>query len=602
MFGPHRLGRAHNENVRAMSISDLLNFLGALGLFLVGMKVMSDALMRLAGDSMRRLMSNLTANRFLAAFTGLTITGLIQSSSATTLMVVSFVNAGLLRLTEALGVIMGANIGTTLTAWLIAILGFSVSMVDIALPMMVVGFLFFVREDRRARTFGGFVIGFCLLFIGLDFMKESVPDLQENQALMVAIGALHGHGFLSLIVFALLGTVLTLILQSSSATMAITLVAVSQGVLPFGAACAIILGENIGTTITANMAAMVSGTNARRAALGHLIFNVIGVAWVLALYAPFLELVNWLAGEVQGGVPMNNPSDAPMGLAVFHTTFNVINTLLLIGFIDPLARFVTSLLPEGAEPVPDWQKPRYLDARALKYPETGLHALTRETLRLYRGPVLDMVQRSIDIEPVILSRNMDKSAILSGSQTPLETDFATFANDRIHPIYRALAAYGADLQRRHDLNDFASEKLNGIEFAARDALLLVGSTASLAELLHRVESGQTNKLRGAVDLLRGDLLDFLCRIHSLDFSETPEDLNAEFAVLTELRVERDKIRAGHIETLYADTSIPPDEIGALFAASTQTRHICKRLVGGMRNLSSAPDEAIDYETGEELIE
>ncbi|MCK4710872.1 MAG: Na/Pi cotransporter family protein, partial [Gammaproteobacteria bacterium] len=254
--------------------TDLLTLLGSLGLFLYGMKVMSDSLMILAGNQMRNILATTTSNRVYALLTGFVITAAIQSSSATTLMVVSFVNASLLTITEAVGVIMGANIGTTVTAWLITILGFKVKMSAIALPLVGAGFLLTVSKNEKNRQWGYFVVGFAILFIGLQFLKDSVPRISNHPEVLEFLTEYTTMGYLSIFIFILIGTVLTLIVQSSSATMAITLLMCYEGWLPFDMAAAMVLGENIGTTITANLAAIVGNYHAKRAARAHLIFNL----------------------------------------------------------------------------------------------------------------------------------------------------------------------------------------------------------------------------------------------------------------------------------------------------------------------------------------
>ena len=260
-------------------------------MFLYGMNLMSSGLQKAAGDRLRGFLSAMTSNPFKRVLTGLGITAVIQSSSATTVMVVSFVNAGLLTLTQAIGVIMGANIGTTVTAWLVSWLGFKADISILAVPMMIFGFIFSNSKKSSRRNYGELIVGFCLLFLGLSFMKESVPDLKQTPEVLQFITQWTGYGFGSVLIFLVFGTILTLILQSSSATMAITLIMLSMGWIPFQMACAMVLGENIGTTITANIAASVGNTAAKRAALSHTIFNVFGVIWALALYKPFLGLV-----------------------------------------------------------------------------------------------------------------------------------------------------------------------------------------------------------------------------------------------------------------------------------------------------------------------
>ena len=260
-------------------------------MFLYGMNMMSSGLQKAAGEKLRGFLTAMTSNPFKGVMTGVGITSIIQSSSATTVMVVSFVNAGLLTLTQAIGVIMGANIGTTVTAWMVAWLGFKADISILAIPLMILGFLFSNSKKNKRKNIGELIVGFCLLFLGLSFMKESVPDLRQTPEVLEFVTTWSAYGFSSVLLFLAFGTVLTLILQSSSATMAITLIMLSMGWIPFEMACAMVLGENIGTTITANIAASIGNTQAKRAAMSHTIFNVFGVIWALILFRPFLRLV-----------------------------------------------------------------------------------------------------------------------------------------------------------------------------------------------------------------------------------------------------------------------------------------------------------------------
>ena len=269
----------------------LLTLLGALGMFLYGMNMMSSGLQKTAGNRMRNLLGAMTSSPFKGVMTGLTITSIIQSSSATTVMVVGFVNASLLTLNQAIGVIMGANIGTTVTAWFVALLGFKADISIFAVPLMAVGFIMSIAKSEKYKNISEFIIGFSLLFLGLSLMKNSVPNLNETPEILSFIQQWTGYGFGSVLIFLVFGTILTLILQSSSATMALTLIMMSMGWIPFKMAAAMVLGENIGTTITANIAAAVGNPNARRAALAHTFFNLFGVVWALALFRPFLSLV-----------------------------------------------------------------------------------------------------------------------------------------------------------------------------------------------------------------------------------------------------------------------------------------------------------------------
>ena len=366
-----------------MGILQIFTLLGALGMFLYGMNLMSSGLQKAAGDRLRGLLSAMTSNPFKGVLTGLGITSVIQSSSATTVMVVSFVNAGLLTLAQAIGVIMGANIGTTVTAWLVSWLGFKADISILAVPLMLLGFLFSNSKKNQRQNIGELIVGFCLLFLGLSFMKESVPDLNETPQVLEFVKAWAGHGFGSVIIFLVFGTVLTLVLQSSSATMAITLIMLSMGWIPFNMACAMVLGENIGTTITANIAASVGNTQAKRAAMSHTIFNVFGVIWALIFFGPFLSLVGkiiemfGLPNPAAEGFAVSGPNSpdatsALYGLSMLHTLFNTINTLILIWFTKMIEKAVVWLIKTPKNQEQEVFRLKYISAGPLATPELAV--------------------------------------------------------------------------------------------------------------------------------------------------------------------------------------------------------------------------------------
>jgi phosphate:Na+ symporter len=352
-------------------ISDILTLLGSLGLFLYGMKVMSDALINLAGDRLRSILAAATSNRFFAMLTGLMITAAIQSSSATTLMVVSFVNAGLFQLTEAVGIIMGANVGTTVTAWLISILGFKVKISAAALPLVGIGFLLSLSAIDKRKHFGLFLVGFAMLFLGLDFLKDSVPDIGHHPETLAFLTEYSSMGFYSILLFFLIGALLTLIVQSSSAAMALTLLMTHEGWVSFDMAAAMVLGQNIGTTITAILASLIANFQAKRAAVAHLIFNLLGVIWVLIVFNPFIKIVAQLVEDIEGASPLTDTLAVPVALSLFHSVFNIINALVLIGFIPLIVRLVKRLVPETKREAMAIDQPRYLNDDALKYSQTA---------------------------------------------------------------------------------------------------------------------------------------------------------------------------------------------------------------------------------------
>lgn len=452
-----------------MTLTGFLNLLGSLALFLYGMKVMSDALMELAGDKMRKIMIRLTSNRFKGALMGLFITGLIQSSSATTLMVVSFVNAQLLSLTEAISIIMGANIGTTLTAWLITIFGFKVKMTSVAIPVIFIGLIFYLKKDRKLNNLGNLIIGFALLFIGLEFMKDAMDGLENSPMLFEFFKNNSDRGFLGILILVFIGTLLTLILQSSSATMAITLVAASQGVLTFEAAAAIVLGENIGTTITANLAALIAGTEAKRAALAHLTFNAIGVCWILLLFNPYLMAIEKIANEFVSAYPMSVATDIPIGLSLFHSSFNILNTLLLIGFINIIARIVIYLIPDKVISEPIFSTSKYLHKDALRYPETAIKALLQETRRLYEEAVIEAIAHTLGAHRKDIMSDLPIRDIVEKHSHP-GIKHKTFIKTRIQPIYTEVLDYASDIQEKFQLTREDNDRVTRLKKVHRDAL------------------------------------------------------------------------------------------------------------------------------------
>ena len=354
------------------SFFDFLKLIGSLGLFLYGMKIMSEGLQKMAGEQLRNILTAMTRNRFMGVLTGILITALIQSSSAASVMVVSFVNAGLLTLAQSIGVIMGANIGTTVTAWMISLFGFGkFSISIISIPLLGVGLPLIFSAKSKRKSLGEFIFGFAFLFMGLDFLKDSMPDLQNNPEVLAFVSDFADLGFLSTIIFLLIGTVLTIIVQSSSATVAITLIMCSRGWIGFESAAAMIMGENIGTTITANMAAFSANISAKRAAFAHLMFNVLGVLWMLLIFKFFTNMVASITESLWSTNPIGmtdfiatmSPNEFRMistapsselstdllakqdlyhsyeattsyGLSLFHTMFNISNVLIMVWFVN----------------------------------------------------------------------------------------------------------------------------------------------------------------------------------------------------------------------------------------------------------------------------
>lgn len=412
------------------SFFDFLTLVGALGMFLYGMKVMSEGLQKVAGDKLRSILSVMTTNRITGVFTGILITALIQSSSATTVMVVSFVNAGLLTLAQSISVIMGANVGTTVTAWIISLFGFKVDISVFALPLIGLCLPLIFSSKSKRKSWGEFLMGFAFLFMGLAYLKDSVPDLQSNPEILSFLQGYTQMGYVSILLFLLLGTILTVIVQSSSATVAITLIMCTKGWIPFEMAAAMVLGENIGTTITANIAALSGNVSAKRAALAHLMFNIFGVCWVLALFYPFTNMVSWIVTNYGPGDPkammdylstldqstitaitsgqtltdpqmiaaqkqlMNLQVSVSYGLSLFHTMFNIANVCIMIWFVNFYVKVCSAIIKPKSEHEEEEFQLKYISSGMLSTSELSLMQAHKEIAvfgeRTYR--MLDMVK------------------------------------------------------------------------------------------------------------------------------------------------------------------------------------------------------------------
>lgn len=362
-----------------MSIWIFFKIIGALALLIYGMKGMSEALQKMAGSQLRHILGTMTKNRFTGMLTGMFVTCSVQSSSATTVMTVSFVNAGLLTLAQAISIIMGANIGTTLTAWIMS-LGFSFNFTDVVFPAFIVGIL--LIYTRRHRYIGDFLFGIAFMFFSLAILSDTGKemDLGHNQALLEFFSSFDTNSYITIIVFLLIGTVLTCILQSSAALMAITMVLCSSGVLPIYLGIALVMGENIGTTATANLAALGANTQARRAALAHLVFNVFGVLWVLCVFYPFVDLVcNFVNYDPQSHDL--NPIKLSVVLAVFHTSFNICNTFILIWFIPQIEKFVCWLIKPRTNDEEEEFRLRYIGGNSImETPELSVLEAQKEII------------------------------------------------------------------------------------------------------------------------------------------------------------------------------------------------------------------------------
>lgn len=372
-----------------------LKLLGSLGLLIYGMKMMSDSLQKMAGPQLRHILGKMTTNRLTGMLTGAFVTSAVQSSSATTVMTVSFVSAGLLTLGQAISVIMGANIGTTLTAWIMS-LGYNVDLTNVVFPAFVAGIILIYK--KRHRFVGDFLFGIAFMFLSLVMLSTTGKemDLEHNEAVVAFFSSFDTGSYLTILAFLAIGTLITCIVQSSAAVMAITILLCSTGVLPIYLGIALVMGENIGTTATANLAALGANIQARRAALAHLVFNVFGVIWVLCLFYPFVNMVCQLVGynpDLGGQAAL-----LPVVLATFHTCFNITNTAILIGFIPQMERIVCWLLPEKEQKHEEEFRLQYIQANLIQTPEIAILQAQKETGRfsLFVQQMFGMVRELLE--------------------------------------------------------------------------------------------------------------------------------------------------------------------------------------------------------------
>ena len=536
-----------------MSILQIFTLLGALGMFLYGMNLMSSGLQKAAGDRLRGFLSAMTSNPFKRVMTGLGITAIIQSSSATTVMVVSFVNAGLLTLVQAIGVIMGANIGTTVTAWLVAWLGFKADISILAIPLMLFGFLFSNSKKNQHKNIGELIVGFSLLFLGLSFMKESVPDLSETPQVLEFVKDWSSYGFTSVLIFLVFGTVLTLILQSSSATMAITLIMLSMGYIPFSMACAMVLGENIGTTITANIAASVGNTSAKRAAMSHTIFNVFGVIWALIFFQPFLGLVGiiiesfGLPNPAKEGFSVSSPTSpestaALYGLSMLHTLFNTINTAILIGCTGLIEKAVIKIVKAPANQEKDVFRLKYIEAGPLATLELATEQASNEIIHF-----AEISKKGLGYaREAINETNTDKFEELRNKLVKYEE-----ISDRIeYEIAQFLNAVSSD-----EVSEKTSKEIKAMYKVIGELESLGDSGESISRILSRrnihkkeFDADSIKKLNQMTDLVE-QAYDVMIENLSLAFSGKLVEIANAYAAEDRINTLRNNLRDAAIEEI-----------------------------------------------------
>ncbi|KRT54270.1 Na/Pi cotransporter family protein [endosymbiont of Ridgeia piscesae] len=572
--------------------SNILTLLGSLGLFLYGMTVMSDALLHLAGNRMRSILATTTSNRIFAVLTGFFITAVIQSSSATTLMVVSFVNASLLTLTEAVGVIMGANIGTTVTAWLISILGFKVEISAIAIPLIGAGFLLSLSQRKTNKNWGRFIIGFALLFIGLQFLKDSVPDIRNHPEVLAFLVEYTTLGYFSVLFFMVAGTLLTLIVQSSSAAMALTLVMCHEGWLPFDSAAAMVLGQNLGTTITANLAALVANYHAKRAARAHLLFNLIGVIGILLLFYPFIDWVGGIAEELAGESPFLNATAIPVALSLFHTSFNILNTLFLLGFVPSIVKIAEAWVPPVIEKEREIDEPKFLTEASLRFPQTGIKALKDESLRLLENSAYKILAHGLSVHRGDIESEQKLRQILEKSNQAIPIDIDQVYATRIKTIYGRILEYATQLQSKLPLQQPEIESIRNILIANRMLVQVVKQMKPLNRNIERFIGSDNQEIRREYNVLRRRILKVVREIHRIGSSEHLEEHLQKIKLQRAKAEELDVLESGRIQKLIMKGEISDRMASSLINDSANARRITQMLVDISTVLYSPTDTQI----------
>ena len=513
-----------------------MKLLGALGLLIYGMRMMSEALQKMAGPQLRHILARMTTNRLTGMLTGTLVTCAVQSSSATTVMTVSFVSAGLLTLGQAISVIMGANIGTTLTAWIMS-LGYNVDLTSFVFPAFFVGMLLIYK--KKQRFLGDFLFGIASMFLSLVMLSTAGKelDLEHNEEVVNFFASFDTGSYWTILIFLAIGTVITCIVQSSAAVMAITILLCSTGVLPIYLGIALVMGENIGTTATANLAALGAGIPARRAALAHLLFNVIGVTWVLCIFYPFVNVVCNLVGynPALGG----QVSLLPVVLAMFHTCFNVTNTMLLIGFIPQIERIVCWLLPEREQPQMEQFRLRYIQANIVQTPEISVLQAEKETALLGQR-----VQQMFTLVRQLVDETDDKHF---GDLYKQITNQEEITDQAEYEIARFLEDVSSD-----HLSDITKKKVRQIMREIGELESIGDACYNMARTLNRRNEFDssptlTRDLRTKLDAMMQRTDDALTQMNTVMTGHTREhDINDSYRIEEDINQMRNRLKAESI--------------------------------------------------------
>lgn len=510
-------------------MGSILTILGGLGIFLFGLRIMSAGLQKMAGNRLRAILAGLTVNRLAGIMSGFLLTCAVQSSSATTVLVVSFANAGLLSLAQAMGLVMGANIGTTLTAWLVALFGFKVKISAFALPIIGIGFPLSLIGSRRASQISEVMVGFGLLFLGLKFLKDGVPDLKSNPDAFEFLVSLTQYGFGSILIFVLAGLAVTVIVQSSSASTAIVLTMVAKGWIPLDLAAAMALGANIGTTVTAQLAVIGANRNAKRVAHFHTLFNVLGVMLILPIIDPLLDLMQIIVP----GDPTDTEGVLPRQVAAFHTTFNILVTLVLFGFVNKLEKLVLWLVPrEGDE----------REGAHLQFLQTGLLGTPELATVEARRALQNMVNICADMFSKLnqVISNPEKKLGNLVDEIKREEQKTDEMEEEIIDFCSQLSRAGSSLQVGRRVSTFL-EIANDVESIGDHCMNLV----LLAERRWEKKFTFTEETQDQLDEMMESVNAFLAATEGCLGSEGPESLAEVKLLESKINKLRDQSRKSH---------------------------------------------------------
>ena len=516
----------------------VLKLLGALGILIYGMRMMSEALQKMAGPQLRQILGRMTTNRLTGMLTGAFVTSAVQSSSATTVMTVSFVSAGLLTLGQAISVIMGANIGTTLTAWIMS-LGYNVDLTNVVFPAFLFGIILIYR--KRHRFVGDFLFGIAFMFLSLVTLSAvgKEMDLEHNEAVVSFFASFDTNSYWTILSFVLIGSIITCVVQSSAAVMAITILLCSTGVLPIYLGIALVMGENVGTTATANLTALGTGTQARRAALAHLFFNVFGVVWVLCVFYPFVDMVCWMVGydpQAAGQAML-----LPVVLAVFHTCFNVTNTAILIGFVPQLESVVCWLLPENKQSEQEDFRLQYIQANLMQTPEISVLQAQKEIVHFSRR-----VQQMFGMVRELLEERDDEEFVKL-------YDKITHQEDITDKMEMEIAHYLEQVSNNH-LSDTTKVKVRQMMRVISELESIGDACYKLARTMNRGrESGLEftpvlyNKLR-AMMVLTDDALTQMNLV--MNGHSREHDIRDTYRIENDINQMRQRLKADNIRAVY----------------------------------------------------